>query len=41
MGTIYRVNEGNPRLHYYNNALDYYSDDQSRIILINGHITLL
>jgi hypothetical protein len=25
MGTIYRVHEGNPRLHYYNNALDYYA----------------
>jgi hypothetical protein len=25
MRTIYRVHEGNPRLHYYNNALDYYT----------------
>jgi hypothetical protein len=25
MGTIYRVHEGNPRLHYYNNVLDYYT----------------
>jgi hypothetical protein len=25
MGTIYRVHLKNPRLHYYNNALDYCS----------------
>jgi hypothetical protein len=25
MGTIYRVQEENPILHYYNNALDYYT----------------
>jgi hypothetical protein len=25
MGTIYRVHEGNPRLQYYTNTLDYYT----------------
>jgi hypothetical protein len=25
MGTIYMVYEGNPRLQYYNNNLDYYT----------------
>jgi hypothetical protein len=25
MGTIYRVHEGNHRLHYYNSVLDYYT----------------
>jgi hypothetical protein len=27
MGTINKVHEGNPRLHYYNNTLDYYTLD--------------
>jgi hypothetical protein len=25
LGTIYRVHAGNSRLHYYNNAFDYYT----------------
>jgi hypothetical protein len=25
MGTMYIVHEGNPKLHYYNNTLDYYT----------------
>jgi hypothetical protein len=25
MSVIYRVHEGKPRLHYYNNTLDYFT----------------
>jgi hypothetical protein len=33
MGTIYRVHERNPRLHYYNNTLDYYTLNTEKIFI--------
>jgi hypothetical protein len=33
MGTIYRVHEGNPRLHYYNNTFDYYTLNTEKVFI--------
>jgi hypothetical protein len=32
MMTIYRVPEGNPRLQYYNNTLDYYTLNKRHLL---------
>jgi hypothetical protein len=33
MGTIYRVHEGNPRLHYCNNTFDYYTRNTEKVFI--------
>jgi hypothetical protein len=36
MGTIYRVHEENPKLHDYNNTLDYYTLNTSLKCNVNA-----